>query len=122
MSSLEKETAWNSRIPSQKFEIADQKLYVVILLLLSGLQTMEYHPVDPIDLYNYTHDWVNDDSTLSSKTELKIFVVITPFKKVYLNLENRLHYKKSLKQHLSWKENKSRKNQVCQYVDEYIFQ
>ena len=50
MSSLEKETAWNSRIPSQKFEIADQKLYVVILLLLSGLQTMEYHPIDPIDL------------------------------------------------------------------------
>ena len=67
MLAFEAATSQNRGIP-QFFLTTNQTLYVVILLLLSESQTMEDHPVDSIDSATYTHDEVNDDSTLSSET------------------------------------------------------
>ena len=69
------------------FQITNQTLYVVLLLLLSGSQTIEDHTFDPIYHDIYIHDEVNNDSTIPSKMELNKSVLITLFKKVYLNLE-----------------------------------
>ena len=55
---------------------------------------MEWHLADSINLETYTHDEVDDDSTLSIKIKSGKSVLITPSKnmKLYLSLEKNPSY------------------------------
>ena len=53
--------------PFQKYQTSNQNIYVVLLLLLLGSQIMEEHPVNPIEHDSFSHDEVNDASTIPSK-------------------------------------------------------
>ena len=75
MLTIKADTDWNKGIP-WKFQITNQTLSIVLLLLVSGSPKMEDHSDNSNELYTHTHDDVYYGSTLSSKTRSNKIVVI----------------------------------------------